>query len=303
MERGGKGGAGIAGIRGVIAGFRKGAGMGAAEAALGAGLPPALYGRYEAGDPGVPVKALHRLAGLFGVDVAALLTQGRPGLRGAVVCRAGGAVEVVPDPPPGYLEAADEVEDGGLEEVEDEGAGGAPAAGEAPAREFREEIASDPAKRVIDWQPAYSTGMNFFDGPHREFVSLINELHMARRAGLKHSQAAFVRVIRYAIRHFQTDLQNEERIMERVGYPEYRAHKKEHAAFLRRILAQGLAFKRGEADDTRDFVRFLKDWVLSHVCITDKKLGAYLIKLKKEGGLDKIIMRVRMGAGRQTVVG
>jgi hemerythrin len=294
------GGAGITGIREVIAGFRKGAGMGATEAALGAGLPPALYGRYEAGDPGVPVRALYRLAGLFGVDVAALLTQGRPGLRVAVVCRAGGAVEVVQDPPPGYLEAAEEgegLEDVGLEEAP-ETAPAAPAGGA-----FHGGIAYGPAKRVIDWQPAYSTGMNFFDGPHREFVSLINELHAARWGSLKHSQAAFVRVIRYAIRHFQTDLQNEERIMERVGYPEYRAHKKEHAAFLRRILDQGLAFKRGEADDTRDFVRFLKDWVLSHVFITDKKLGAYLIRLKKEGGLDKIIMRVRTGAGRQTVIG
>jgi hemerythrin len=36
------------------------------------------------------------------------------------------------------------------------------------------------------------------------------------------------------------------------------------------------------------FVRFLKDWILTHIAVSDKKYSTYIFDLKKQGKLQGI---------------
>jgi len=71
--------------------------------------------------------------------------------------------------------------------------------------------------------------------------------------------------------------------MERVNYPEMADHKSEHKEFVRQFLEEVKAFESGKPFVTHAFARFLKQWILRHVAITDKRMGNYVNNLAKKG--------------------
>ncbi|MDR1073613.1 MAG: hemerythrin family protein, partial [Treponema sp.] len=85
--------------------------------------------------------------------------------------------------------------------------------------------------------------------------------------------------------HFGT----EDKIMRRINYPEYALHKKEHDTFVKEVLKQMHDYENEKIYAPHALVRYLKDWTLSHIALTDLKLGTYLVNMKKSGDLEKII--------------
>jgi hemerythrin-like metal-binding protein len=295
--------------------FREAAEVKAADAARDTGIPLRVYEKYEAGDSGIPIGVLYRMAKCFGVDCRALLASRKSRMSVAVVYRAGNRIEIMSDPPPGFLAGDGETPDApgpGEEEEEillEEGGGkGASGGKEAKGPErtggriYWDGSAPASEKRILEWQRAYSTGIGFFDVPHKEFVSLTNDLYAASKGGWEYSRAAFMQMIRYAVQYSQRDLVNEEKIMERVGYPEYKGHKREHAFFRKEVLSRVYDLKVGREVDIKNFVLFLRDWILSHVGISDRGMSLYLAKLKREGELGKIIIQVKKDAEQRLII-
>lgn len=68
-------------------------------------------------------------------------------------------------------------------------------------------------------------------------------------------------------------------------YPELEKHKKEHIEFTKKVLETANKYQTWEFKDALDFVKFLYNWILSHVAIEDKKLKVpilnYLNSLKQ----------------------
>jgi hemerythrin len=326
-------------ITGIIRKFREDAGLNAAAAAENIGIPLELYNKYEAGDPDISIGDLYRIAGRFGVDVKALLVSKESKL--AVICRAGMGADVVRDPGPGYLtedpgasdppepekaspaaELPPKKQNGGnnaaaAEVKHDNGPkpgrpvlGNGGAAGEkrggGPRPVHRQAFRNDeiviPRKRIIEWQRPLSTGVGFFDERQKKFTGMINDLYAASLTGWENSKVALMNIIRYTLDNYWRDLKNEETIMERVGYPDYKAHKKEHIFLLKQILERAAEFQTGKRTDVKDFVVVLKNWVFTHVGVTDKNMSLYLKKLKKEGALNRIIIRVKTDANQRLIV-
>jgi hemerythrin len=148
-------------------------------------------------------------------------------------------------------------------------------------------------QELLEWKRSYSVGVSLFDNQNREFIKLINELYEANRTEWKNTQDAFIRLIRFTARYADTELRNEEKLMALVGYPEYKQHKKEHNDFLKEVYKQTSAFIEGREIDILGFVLFMRDWILSHVGICDKRMGFFLMHLKNEGVLSGIIMEVK----------
>jgi hemerythrin len=262
-------------ITGILKELRENAEISAADAARDIGVSLEAYEKYEAGEQSIPIDILYRAANHFGIDFKVTLTGKNSRMNITLVCRVGEDIEVIQDPAPDMIED----QDNGLKQED--------------SQSYRKEPV-DSETGILEWRRAYSTGISFLDEQHKEFINLTNELYAASRMGWKHSQAVFMRMIRYTVQYFQTDLKNEENIMERIDYPEYKEHKREHAFFLKEILRQTLEFKEGRKSNAKDFILFLRDWILSHVAICDKKLSLYLVKLKKGGNLNNIIAQVKI---------
>lgn len=144
----------------------------------------------------------------------------------------------------------------------------------------RSSVSQDTSKdNFIEWGPQFSVGIQEIDEQHKRLVSMVNSLYKAFKEGTERQVIASILngLVEYTVYHFGT----EEKYFEQFGYPEAEVHKKIHADLTRKVLAFKEKFDEGKATVSIELLKFLKDWLTNHICITDKKYGPYL----KEKGL------------------
>jgi hemerythrin-like metal-binding protein len=146
---------------------------------------------------------------------------------------------------------------------------------------------------VVQWQNSYSVGVRPIDDQHMELIRLTNKLFSSCMAGQKRGGSAFLDAIHEAVEYTGYHFGTEEKIMERINYPDYAKHKKEHTDFVREVYIKVEEFKTGKMLAPLQFVYFLRDWVLHHIAVSDKKLGDYLLLLKRNGDLQRMTLRIR----------
>jgi len=148
-------------------------------------------------------------------------------------------------------------------------------------------------KKIVQWQNSYSVGVKPIDEQHMELIRLTNKLFNSCKAGQEEGNNAFLEVIHEAVDYTDYHFGTEEKIMERINYPDYAKHKKEHTEFVREIFIKVEEFKSGKLIAPLLFVYFLRDWVLYHIAVSDRRLGDYLFLMKRNGYLKRISVRVR----------
>ena len=80
-------------------------------------------------------------------------------------------------------------------------------------------------------------------------------------------------------------------MLERIRYPELGRHKKQHESFVRKLLDDVKEYGEGRKFVPNNFVRFLRDWILSHIAVEDTKYARYLTDLKRSGRLGEQLNR------------
>ncbi|MDR3115755.1 MAG: bacteriohemerythrin [Treponema sp.] len=141
----------------------------------------------------------------------------------------------------------------------------------------------------VAWEDRYSVGIPSIDEQHKELLVLTNKLYDACRDGEEKARAYFKEVIRGAVDYVQFHFTSEERIMERINFPELATHKVQHTSFVKQVLEEVKSFESGKSFVPNNFVRFLRDWILTHIALSDIKYAEYLQALKKQGALQSLI--------------
>ncbi|MDR2094125.1 MAG: bacteriohemerythrin [Treponema sp.] len=130
---------------------------------------------------------------------------------------------------------------------------------------------------LVKWVDAYSVGIPVIDKQHKELVKMTNDLFLGcERTEL--TVVYFMKAIQKAVNYSKIHFATEEKYMLKVNYPEYEAHKKEHTAFVTEVLNQIKLFEQGKTAPL-SFALFLKNWLLNHIAISDKKYSSYLIPI------------------------
>lgn len=127
----------------------------------------------------------------------------------------------------------------------------------------------------IEWFDKLATGLEEVDNQHKKLVDIINELYDTLRKGLvgPNIDKIFHELVGYAIYHFDT----EEELMNKHNYPGYAHHKEEHDRF-KDIIKEFLEEKDYKRGYSLDLLIFLRDWLVKHIIVVDKKMGAYICK-------------------------
>lgn len=127
---------------------------------------------------------------------------------------------------------------------------------------------------MFEWKPTYSVQIASIDGQHQNLFSLAAKLHAAMAAGRSNQVLADLlnRLVQYTHVHFQ----QEERMMQRAGYPNFVAPKAEHEALLRRVEEFQKEFAGGRVTMSIDVLYFLKNWLEKHIMRTDQQYAPYL---------------------------
>jgi hemerythrin len=135
----------------------------------------------------------------------------------------------------------------------------------------------------IEWDRRYSVGIPKIDEQHKELVRLTNELYDSCMGDDEEMTARFKSTLSSLVHYVSEHFGAEERLLQRVNYPHYLDHKREHEGFVRKMLDYAKLFRDGKSFVPNNFVRFLKDWILSHIAVSDKQYSEYLLSLKKHG--------------------
>ncbi|MDR1128795.1 MAG: bacteriohemerythrin [Treponema sp.] len=147
-------------------------------------------------------------------------------------------------------------------------------------------------KIVVKWDDAYSVGVKLIDDQHKELIRMTNELSLGCQKGGSEAEIYFMKVIQGAVKYVKTHFTTEEIIMDRLKYPEYLEHKKQHEEFVAEVLKDVKAFEAGGKLVPLEFAQFLQKWVLNHIAKSDKRWGNFFAELRKKGQLDETMFDV-----------
>jgi hemerythrin len=139
---------------------------------------------------------------------------------------------------------------------------------------------------LVEWDDRYSVNIQLIDDQHKELINLTNSLYKGCLSGDETARSYFMETIRGTVDYVKYHFSAEEKMLENLKYPDFAQHKREHESFIKQILEDVERFQEGRKFVPNVFVRFLKDWILTHIAVQDKKYSKYIFDLKREGLLD-----------------
>ena len=130
----------------------------------------------------------------------------------------------------------------------------------------------------VIWDDVYSVGFEPIDNQHKELVKMTNELFESSKGGAAAADKAFLRTVKRAADYARDHFSDEDKYMVQAGFPNLNEHRKQHDSFLETILKAMQEFEAGKTAPI-EMARFLKNWLLNHIAVSDKQYVPFLAKL------------------------
>jgi hemerythrin len=128
--------------------------------------------------------------------------------------------------------------------------------------------------------------IKIIDDQHKGLLDFVNDLYNHSSGDEKQERTYFSVVIQQAVEYIKVHFATEERYMLATKFPGYKEHKKAHDDFTLTVIKSVKDFEAGKRLVLATFSKFLKDWILSHIAIVDRKYADYFkqIATRKENG-------------------
>lgn len=134
---------------------------------------------------------------------------------------------------------------------------------------------------LIEWKSEYSIGVEEIDLNHKrlfdmigQFVDSLSESHMTRLSAT---------ILMPLVIHIKTIFAEEEKIMLRIKFPDYKRHRLLHESFLKNIAAVLVRIKKGKQVNLLEPMEIFSELMAAHIMKEDKKIArAYAICAEAE---------------------
>ena len=147
--------------------------------------------------------------------------------------------------------------------------------------------AIDTAKAVdmtlVKWSKDFAVGIELIDNQHMELVNLTNQLYRACLTSPTEIEHTFKEVMGRMVEYVRFHFGTEQKLLERIHYPDYNDHKNRHDQLVKDILEAVNNYGKGMKYVPNNFARTLKDWVFEHIAIYDQIYAAYVREQKSKG--------------------
>lgn len=145
------------------------------------------------------------------------------------------------------------------------GKGATPDAGRAPV---------SPVAVTVQWNEGFSVGVQSLDNQHKKLFDMINTLHTAIHENKPREVTGHVleELWDYVESHFE----EEEILMEKYRYGEYKQHKQAHNELDLRLNEIYNRFELGDAVISEELSAFLLKWLKEHILGIDKRYSAFM---------------------------
>jgi hemerythrin len=137
--------------------------------------------------------------------------------------------------------------------------------------------------QIVEWRQNLSVGIKTLDFQHRELLQITNDLFTGCLYGKNIADAYFRTTAHQTVDYIRDHFVAEEYIMKEAEYPGLPEHRKQHGRFSSELLKQIRKFETGTQFVPIKFARHLRDWILNHIAIMDRKFGLYYAKKTQPG--------------------
>jgi hemerythrin-like metal-binding protein len=128
---------------------------------------------------------------------------------------------------------------------------------------------------LIDWTEKELCGVKVIDEQHIRIVEIANELHQNLGSDRKWKMESLVKdLIETSKDHFET----EEKLMTKYKFLHFYSHKLEHDSFMNKLYSFKQSFDNGSKDVNLKFLQTVKNWMINHLELNDRKCCVYLIE-------------------------
>ena len=131
----------------------------------------------------------------------------------------------------------------------------------------------DSAESYIKWDKKFELGIPAIDNQHKHLIALCDGLYRTIMRNKSDTGLSWENSLAQALHectsYVQTHFHDEEILMQAAGYPDFAAHKAKHAAFTLKVIETAKSFEDISVTDALQFVKFLYDWILTHIAHED----------------------------------
>jgi hemerythrin-like metal-binding protein len=131
-------------------------------------------------------------------------------------------------------------------------------------------------KKPLRWQADYAVGVQEIDSEHQVLFSLVGACHsaMLERKGRDALDSLLNELVDYTCTHFA----HEELLMQRIGYPHYQDHLRQHTDLRHSVEAMRQRTDLSDSSMKIELMEFLMDWLKCHTTTSDRRIGTYMRK-------------------------
>ena len=126
----------------------------------------------------------------------------------------------------------------------------------------------------VEWTEKYSVGNPLVDAYHHIFFQMVDEYRtvLAQQAPpAMEERIAFL--VDYTLMHFDS----EEKLMEKVSYPDLLPHREQHQQFRDKMLYLQRRYQAEQSSVGAEEVLYLmQDWFANHILGTDMEFKPYV---------------------------
>ncbi len=140
---------------------------------------------------------------------------------------------------------------------------------------------------IVLWSSKFEIGIPVIDAQHKKLVTLCNNLYKiitsmpASGPGSEEWQNSFFYALHECVDYTQTHFHDEEVLMTAANYEGFAQHKARHTEFVKKVLETAKSMEQPERSTALQFVRFLYDWILSHIAFEDRQFAPPVIEYFK----------------------
>jgi len=127
---------------------------------------------------------------------------------------------------------------------------------------------------MFEWKNSYSIQIPEIDAQHQNLFRIAAQLHAAMTSG--QGKAVTEQILDRLVSYTKVHFASEERLMADYNYPDAAAHKQEHDSLNGEVMRFQADFKSGRRTMTVQLLQFLRDWLQSHIAMSDTKLAPYI---------------------------
>ena len=127
---------------------------------------------------------------------------------------------------------------------------------------------------LIEWTDDLKVGIKQIDQQHFYLIQIINDFYINLRKDPTNDllHEILQKMKNYSFFHFDT----EEKLLAKFKYTDIESHISEHNDFIRKIKEIEGRLKRDHLVVTYEMISYLKDWINSHIKVSDKAYVSFL---------------------------